>query len=392
MNTAIKIFKYGTVQQFKNRLTHNNRNETLKDGVESNIKYLEIDKTKIQKVSTGSEISRGELTNKISRLKHRITKMKKQSTIDRNTIILNDLIDMRDGTQAQSPHNKNNFIDMSLSITLSGRYAKNKTFNKMLAQEAEIFIKQHFPNMEVLNIVGHLDQASAHIHISGQYVGKNNISKDLKDSFGSARSYSKAQQAFNEHIKKSNLVKKFKLNIEDITPHEIGKNPYLPLEKYKPKSQLDKTFSKSTKKIIENSKNWRGAINEEILEKNLIKQLFKASKYKINPLELKEANDTIEAQEDEILTIRSKANNIISAKNSKIKELEHMSDLKDGSMKSMQKTINDQDTTLNELSSSDNELSELKKFIKETNPSFMSEFEKYKMDQPNSHNHNRRGR
>jgi len=388
MNTNVNITKYKSKESFRSRLYHNNRKSTLDKKDLKNIIFKKCAKDDIQKTTIAPSETRSQISKKIARLRYKSLHAKKQSTIDNNSRKIEILEEQLSKTIRLNTR-KNHFIDISFSITHGEKFTKDLNFIRLLEKEVGIFIKNKFKGLEVLNIVSHSDQSSPHIHISGQYLEGSSISQDLERVFGDAQSYSKLQQSFNKHIKSSKLVKKYNLNIDTITPYNNDENQPRkksdPLPIYKEKTKIKEVFDRDFDKVVKASKNILGVIEEAPLKVALWGWHNKISKYKLNPLEfkkvkneLKEANETIESQANEI-----NAKDKIIAKDSEIvTKLAQVG-------KEQQKTINDQNTSLNELSRDNNELSEFKKFAEEVNPNIMSKFEEYKRDQRNSYNRHR---
>ena len=275
MNTNINIRKYKDITSFKRRIAHNNRVKSInkEDKVCKNILYKKYDKNEIEQIKQ-NELSRSQISNKISKLKYKYKQAKKEKTKESILKKIEDLEILREKTQKKNHSQKINFIDISFSITRGEEFVKDKVFNEFLKKEVDSFISKTFPNLKVLNIVGHLDQSSPHIHISGQFYNGSSISQDLKSSFGEALGYSKLQKAFNEHIQASELKYLYNLNIDTIT----GKTTTnaLKLEEYK-KTNLQEQAKRETinlKEKVFNKNTKTGMFNETIDKDQIIKTLL----------------------------------------------------------------------------------------------------------------------
>lgn len=302
MNTNININKYKTVQTFKARLNHNNKSSR------DIILYKKFGSEDIAKPPKPINETRESLQVKIDKLKFKLkVGFKKETTTLRNEEKLKSLIALRDSIPILTRNTKTNFVDISLSITKSSMHAKDKIFNKLLAKEANKFIKNHFKGLEIVNIVGHLDQFSAHVHISGAYDDKGSISKDLEQSFGKSIAYSSLQQKWNLQIKSSELAKKYNLKIDDIIPRQ---KIYGPLPIYKKDSKTRKEMNTHLNSIIspilKDSKLLVG-YDDIKLKSGIKKALVNAHGFKVSNKELSQRDDLINSLNDDLETVVPKS-------------------------------------------------------------------------------------
>lgn len=276
MNTNIQIHKYKEKKAFKRRLNHVLREKNLSTSTYADREFLNVNEVfsnkKIQNIPNKTAIddknSRTYLTKIIGKLRQRIKGAKKESTKIKLAKELELLIKKRDSTARQrtgSKHIKNNFVEITFSITKSNEYVRNVNFHKDLNGLAKEFISIYFPNMDLIANSQHFEQYSVHTHIAGQYLEGFTISEDLENSFGDSQSYHHAQKKFNEFIRNSFMVDKYKLKIDKVVGQKYYPNGNDLAEYKKSIENLDKETAARTKKIVKKIKDKNFVTKKTIL-------------------------------------------------------------------------------------------------------------------------------
>jgi len=277
MNTNIQIHKYKEKKTFMRRLKgHVLRNKNLSTSKYADQEFLNINEIfedkEVQNIPNKTAIndknSRTYLTKVIGKLRQRIKSAKKESTKVKLQKELELLIKKRDRTKRQrtgSKHIKNNFIEITFSITKSNKFVRNPNFQKDLQGLTKEFLSIYFPHMDLIANSQHFDQYSVHCHQAGQYLEGYTISEDLENSFGKSQSFHHAQKKFNEFIRNSFMVKKYKLKIDKI----VGQKFYPfgnDLSEYKKSLEnLDEESITKTKKLLKKIKDKNFIIKKNIL-------------------------------------------------------------------------------------------------------------------------------
>jgi len=263
MNTFFSIRQIKTEQSFKNRLSHNNRKSNLKSGPSSEKKFKNIslvderknlrnllnEEKKFNKIDK-NELSKSQISKKISRLRDRIKNSKKEKTKEKLNKDLQELLNLREETKSKKTGKlKHNFfeIDMSITSITNKNLLRDEEFMRDSLIVYKEFINIKFPDSEIISINGHLDQQNPHCHLNLLYLDDKSITKDLESSYGkNPKNYKKLQLDFNKFVKEHSLIKKYNLKIGNIGDN--GKVKYISSAKYK---LLQKRARRQANKLIE---------------------------------------------------------------------------------------------------------------------------------------------
>jgi len=170
-----------------------------------------------------------------------------------------------------------------MSITQIPKHLlRNQEYGKDIKDLMLEYVKEKFPNLNILSIAIHLDQSTPHMHLNGQYSGENNLTKDL--------------------------VKKYDFNIDTIT--KGGKKDYMSLPAYK--AFQERTLKRATKQIdnlldktIKENTNVVGIKNKDAIIDNLKARLIKEHHKALMSANMpKKTANIIETQEAELKILK----------------------------------------------------------------------------------------
>ncbi|MEA3296193.1 MAG: hypothetical protein U9Q27_03595, partial [Patescibacteria group bacterium] len=271
MNTS---FKVNGKKSGSSAIAHIERNHSLlKNPTQSisessNIErpHIIIFKKAIKKKIEKPIISRSQISRKIETYKSRIRKAKlelekledekkilsKKATILRNEKKVKLLTIQKNLTEKQKTGFAVEFVDIPFSITKCppGNLSK-KDFKKLSDIAIETTLKLFDIDKNELASTAHLDQASAHVHIT--FNVPNNI--NLKDITN--MNYREAQIIFNKKIREAFPH----LKIDKICSKLNEPNKYLPLSKYKRKC-VEKKQQKEFQKVSDKKQSFQEALKQ----------------------------------------------------------------------------------------------------------------------------------
>lgn len=192
---------------------------------------IELNKNKTMYDSNGDVYNKKKYLNKIKR---------KMKTIKNKKSAISSLQKERDAIPKQyNPHNKNNFVELTLNITRSNSLIKKDGVGAEYLDIVKRFISTRF-NFDMHSISVHLDQGPLHVHVIAEYKDGESMYTDLDRLYEVPYQMSDMQQDWNSFLRKEvEFLNKHKIDLEYIT--KGSKKKYLDnLYLYKEKDKLTK--------------------------------------------------------------------------------------------------------------------------------------------------------
>jgi len=322
MNTNIKIKQYETKKQFKNRANHDNRLTNSSEYKYHKDKYINIvEKTENfnYDITTNSDLTRTEISRKltscISRLNkyekelevldNTILKMvntenfnpnnkyyiktnnkynKKSQTIDRLTTEINTLTTLKNNTidKRTITANEKPYVEITFGLTRANSILRDKTIGEDWLQLVKEFIADKF-NGDTHSFSVHLDQTSPHVHLLMKYDIGTSLNKDLTNLYPQHTSntyrLSQLQQDFNNFTREHELIKKRELTISKITKGKVYIDDLALYKKEdeKYKNTLDNNLNRLKQKSFENTMFGEPKLNKDSYINDLEKNIKKIS-------------------------------------------------------------------------------------------------------------------
>ena len=192
---------------------------------------IELNKNKTMHEQNGDIHNKKKYLNKIKR---------KMKTIKNKKSAISSLQKERDAIPKQyNPHNKNNFIELTLNITRSNSLIKKAGIGEEYLDIVKRFISTRF-NFDMHSISVHLDQGPLHVHVLAEYKDGESMYTDLDRLYEVPYQMSDMQQDWNSFLRNEiEFLNKHKIDLEYITRGSKQKyidNLYL----YKEKDKLTK--------------------------------------------------------------------------------------------------------------------------------------------------------